>query len=186
MFLFINPLQKNITLSLIEWSDLKKQIVIPYGDDFQSFPKSLITLIESENIEELWCICGPGAFTRMRIVTLTLNTLHLSKNLKIKWCHFFDIIDNNTPIIEINTTEYLIRDALWSPTLIPQDKIPPWSYSGYLSKNDFTDDKVFIEYKEDYQKISTYFRKIKEQQWLSPIYYKNPHITCSKKNTSPS
>ena len=36
-------------------------------------------LIDQYVIEEIWCILGPGAFTRMRIVTLTLSTLTLTR-----------------------------------------------------------------------------------------------------------
>lgn len=186
MFLFINPLQSDITLSLLESDMLIKKISIPYGDDFLLFPKAISDITESENIEEIWCICGPGPFTRMRIVTLALNTFWLSKNIKLKWCHFFDLIDTWIPILEINKTECLIQDITWNSILINKNDIPQWSYIGYISKNDFTDTKVFIEYKEDYEKISTLFWEIEEQKWLSPIYYKNPHITCSKKNTSHS
>lgn len=84
MFLFVNPLLNDITISLIDNAVLMKKIVIPHGDDFSSFPKTIINIIEEETIEEIWCICGPGSFTRMRIITLVLNTLHLSKNIVVK------------------------------------------------------------------------------------------------------
>lgn len=161
-----------------------KKIVIPHGDDFSSFPKTIINIIEEETIEEIWCICGPGSFTRMRIITLVLNTLHLSKNIVVKWCHFFDLIQKWIPILEINTTEYIIKDSSRDSIVINKEGLAPWVYSGYISKNDFTDAGEFVEYKENCTNISEFFGNIEEQERLSPIYYKNPHITCSKKNIS--
>lgn len=48
----------------------------------------------------------------MRIVTLTVNTLHLSKGMVIKGCHFFDLIENHSiPLLEANTSEYITKDS---------------------------------------------------------------------------
>lgn len=185
MILFINPIQNDITFSIIDNSVLIKKIVLPHGDDFLSFPEFIRDITESYSIEEIWCICGPGPFTRMRIITLALNTFHLSKGILLKWCHFFDLINEWTPILEINSTEYIVWDTLWGSKTVNKSEISTWIYTWYISKNDFTDGKVFIEYKEILEEILAYFWKIKEQRSLSPIYYKNPHITCSKKNTSP-
>jgi hypothetical protein len=50
----------------------------------------------------------------MRIVTLTLNALRLTRPIELKGCHFFDLIREDTPIIRANNREYII----------PEDDIP--------------------------------------------------------------
>jgi hypothetical protein len=186
MILFINPISKNITLALLEDWIQKEVINIIKGDDFSTFPDKVVEIVDLYNITEIWCLCGPGAFTRMRIVTLTLNTLVISRRIYLKWCHFFDIItDGRSPILRANDTEYIIGRA-HEYNLIEKDFIPSGSYSWYADQNDFTEDKVWIQYNEDYAEITRIFENIESSSRLSPIYLKDPHITWSKKNISPS
>jgi hypothetical protein len=44
----------------------------------------------------------------MRIVTLTLNTISLVKNIPLKGCHFFEIINHPNPLLIANNHEYII------------------------------------------------------------------------------
>ena len=46
----------------------------------------------------------------MRIVTLTLNTLALVKKVPLKGCHFFEIVNENHPILIANNREYIILE----------------------------------------------------------------------------
>ena len=183
--LFINPISSDITISLLEDSICRETHIIPKWDDFSQFPEKVIELVDAHSIKEIWCICGPGAFTRMRIVTLTLTTLRLSRAIRLKWCHFFSIIKEWIPILRANDREYIIETAKWITTLIEKGNIPLGTYIWYDDKNDFTDAKVFIEYREDAREVSRVFEQIEYTEVLSPIYLKDPHITCSKKNTSP-
>ena len=89
------------------------------------------------------------------------------------------------PILQANDREYIIETTEWITDLIEKENIPPGTYIWYGDKNDFTDAKVFIEYREDAREISQVFKQIEYTEVLSPIYLKDPHITCSKKNTSP-
>jgi hypothetical protein len=186
MILFINPIPENINLTLFKSWNIRDTITIIKGDDFSTFPEKVVELVDLYSIDEIWCICGPGAFTRMRIVTLTLNTLSLTKSIKLKSCHFFDIIDDSSfPTIKANDREYIIK-VDHTIKLCEKTHIPPWEYIWYGDQNDFTEDKVLIQYSEKYDYISQVFEKIVPSSGLVPIYLKDPHITWSKKNTSHS
>lgn len=82
--LFINPIPETIDLFLVKNGSLTLLSSLPKGDDFSTFPDEVVRCVEERSIDEVWCIIGPGAFTRMRIVTLTLNTLHLTKHITLK------------------------------------------------------------------------------------------------------
>ena len=186
MILFINPLLPAITLSLLSGDILVENHTIARWDDFSIFPDTLIQLIDTHKIDEIWTIVWPWAFTRMRIVSLTISTLILSRWIRVKWCHFFQLIDDGCPILRANEREYILSQGTPSSILVSKEDLPDGRYSGYGAKNDFTDDKVFIEYKEDWYKISTIFSSLPFLDRVIPIYLKEPHITWSKKNTSPS
>ena len=184
--LFINPISLDISLAILDKWVFQKGFTIPKGDDFSSFPDMLVDIVTRENIWEIWCICGPWAFTRMRIVTLACNTLRLTRWISLKWCHFFNIIDSDYPILRANDREYIIRGEDGDPIFIEKDLLPSATYVGYGEENDFTDTKILIQYTHEYLSIREKFEQIQEVYSLSPIYLKNPHITWSKKNTSPS
>lgn len=122
----------------------------------------------------------------MRIVSLTLSTLILSRGIRVKGCHFFELIDHATGILRANEHEYIVAQKDQSRSLISKEMIPSGIYCGYGEKNDFTDDKVFIEYREDWAEVIKIFSSLKYLDRVTPIYLKEPHITWSKKNTSPS
>jgi len=184
--LYINPLLSNITLSILENGEKISEKILPRWDDFADFPDTVIEIINTETIDEIWCLVWPGAFTRMRIVTLTLSTLVMSRGVVVKWCHFFDIIDRENPIILANNSEYIIRNSDGSTSLIDKSTLPDCIYTGYGVQNDFTEGKILIEYSEDWWAISDHFEKLTPEKTLTPIYLKEPHITWSTKNTSPS
>ena len=184
--LFINPISVEISLFIIKNGICKEKYTLTQWDDFSQFPEKVIELLYKYNIKEIWCICGPGWFTRMRIITLTLNTLILSRWLDVKWCHFFHLIKKNIPIMRANDQEYIIRSLSWEDSLVKKALIPLGVYIWYGEKNDFTDERVLIEYREDFSEITRIFASIPVIDTLTPIYLKDPHITLwSKKNTSP-
>lgn len=187
MILFINPISENIRIFHVGDISLRLLSEIPKNHDYDAFPEEIVRHVEQNvevgEIHQIWCIYGPGSFTRMRIVTLALNTLSLSKNVVLKGCHFFELIDSQyTPLLEINACEYLTRTEWIIPweTLL---QISWQTYSGYISKNNFTENINFIEYLEEYEKIREVFKKKTYTKRLIPIYLKEPHITWSKKNT---
>jgi hypothetical protein len=187
MILFINPISEDINLFVVENGEVRQSSTIPKGKDYDAFPEMVNDIIHRHNIDTIWCVVWPWAFTRMRIVTLTLNTIAMVKNIPLKGCHFFEILNSNNPILRANDREYILLDEMWVPSLSPIESIDPSkTYTGYALKNDFTDEKNFIEYSEDLTWISEVFRKLPPTNRLTPIYLKEPHITWSKKNTFPS
>ncbi len=185
--LFINPITSTIWLHVIDTDHheviLKKNI--PIGNDFNAFPETILDLLRQYSIREIWCIVGPGMFTRMRIITLTLNTIHRTTSTILKGIHFFDLLPwDAQSILQANNGEYLMQKTDGTTELIPTGNIPPGKYIGYGTKNDFTDDKVFIEYIENYSHICQCFWTIPSWEFLAPVYIKSPNITTwSKKKT---
>lgn len=186
MNLLINPISENIRLTLVESGKVVEDITIPKWKDFDMFPETLVEMVDRHDIDTIWCICGPAAFTRIRIVTLAINSLALVRNISLKWCHFFDIIDSTHPILKANDREYIIDVWHGETKLVEVGDIPPGNYTGYGEKNDFTDDKVFIEYSYNLDSIERMFSEKEPVERLNPIYLKDAHITWSKKSTSHS
>lgn len=182
-FLFIHPLGEDIHIHII--GDNPEQYSLSkHGDIAEDFPLFLNNIVWHHTIDEIWCIHGPGPFTLMRIITLSVNTLAFVKNIPLKSCHFFDIIQWDA-ILEINREEYLIRKD-WKIHEISQNTLEPWEYHGYVARKDFTENQRYIEYIEDLDYISAVFWMIEPTHRISPTYFKPPHITWSKKNTSHS
>lgn len=151
--LYINPLRTDITLTLLDEGIVEEVITLERGDDFAKFPETVISILHEKNPEEIWFLLGPGPFTRMRIITLTLSTLIFSRSIRVKGCHFFDLIDIHHPILRANDQEYIISDSSSGTRLILVEDIPGGTYMGYGEKNDFTDGRDYIEYIEDWGKI---------------------------------
>lgn len=71
----------------------------------------LVDLVDLYNLNEIFCITGPGPFTLMRVVTLAINAMTYTRSIQIKSCHFFELITSgNIAIIEANPKEYLIKN----------------------------------------------------------------------------
>lgn len=186
MILFINPISENIRLHVVEGVELRHTSTIPKWKDYDEFPEMLNDLLNRHNIDNIWCVIWPGAFTRMRIVTLALNTFAMVKNIPLKGGHFFDIIDHPNPILYANDREYILLGDN-GPFLCEKESLNQQiQYVWYAKKNDFTDEKNFIEYREDFVYIAQIFGALPNTQRLSPVYLKEAHITWSKKKTFPS
>ena len=187
MFLSINPLLPEISFividkdTIVEQSSLSKDL-----DTASTCPRHLINIMDQYKIDEIWCIVWPGPFTLMRIITLTCNAIHLARWIKLKWCHFFDILDNNNiPIIEANPREHIVRiDNI--DILKVSEELERWTYIWISNRKDFTEDITFIEYKEEIKEIQNFFLNKEYSSFLSPLYFKAPHITWSNKKIFPS
>jgi hypothetical protein len=186
--LYINPLTSPISLTVLEWNHITHESSLPRnGDEFSTFPEMIVDLVDRYSVEEIWCITWPGPFTLMRIITLTINTLQIVQWVWLKGIHFFDLIDMSlyTPLLEINSHEYLIRWSTWD-TLVAQWDLPYGQYMWICSDIAFTDDKKIIQYTPDIAKIIAIFESKTQENRISPIYFKPPHITWSKKSISHS
>lgn len=187
MFLSINPLLPEISFIVIDGGAIVEQSTLTKNlDTASTFPRHVVDIMNRYTIDQIWCVTWPGPFTLMRIVTLTCNAIGLARWTRLKWCHFFDILDKKyTPIIEANPRECIIRQG-GIDSLIPRAEIVDWTYIGILETKDFTEGKTFIQYEEDIPTIRKVFENKEYIKNLSPLYFKAPHITCSSKKTSPS
>ena len=184
-FLYINPLGATIRFLIFDQIHLIKAYDLDKIDTSSTFPKHLVEVVEQYNIHEIWCILWPWAFTLMRTVTLSINTVWITRQIQLKWCHIFDILKNKerNPLIQINPSEYLCHiDG--SEKIFSSETLPPGKYIWFSSGKDFTDTKTFVEYEENPDEIRAFFEKKKTENRLSPIYFKPPHITWSKKKVS--
>jgi tRNA A37 threonylcarbamoyladenosine modification protein TsaB len=184
--LSIQPLTTEIELTLFQDGKMKKNFHHPKnGNELDSFPEALLQILEDEWVDEIWCITGPGPFTLMRIITLTLNTLHLTRWIRLKEASFFEWIKTeNIPILEANTREYIIQENGSMPELRAKESLDSKIYEWIFQKNDFTDAMQFIEYREDYENMYSIFQSKPFQKSIQPLYFKAPNITkWSKKNT---
>jgi hypothetical protein len=189
MVLFINPISETIRIFVLEIGEVvevRHTSTIPKWNDYDEFLETINDIFLRHNIDSIWCVIWPWTFTRMRIVTLTLNTFSLVKNIELKACHFFDIVQGANPILQANDREYILLTENCPELKGPWDIESDTIYTGYATKNDFTDTKNFIEYSEDIQYITKIFQSLPRVERLAPVYLKEPHITWSKKNTFPS
>lgn len=184
--LAINPLLDEISCIIYADIGIQTSTLAKNLDTASTFPRHILHLIDIYDIDEIWCIVWPGAFTLMRIVTLTCNTLAISRHIRLKWLHFFDMIPRiYTPLIVANPRECIIRTG-GCDTIIPNTDIPKGIYSGIFTTKEFTEDESFIQYSESPEHIYKIFSSVPYTEKLSPIYFKSPHITWWNKNTSPS
>lgn len=182
--LYINPLTKNIQYFIF---DSKKNILetneIIWIDVSISLPEKIAELTKKYDFSEIWCIEGPWPFTKMRILSLTLNTLVYTKsNIKIKWCHFFDLLSffsKKTPILEANKKEYLVREN-GENIFYLKENLPKNKYIWYTSEI-YELSSNFDTYIDNVDNIFSFFDTVKTKSRFSPLYIKKPHITCPKK-----
>jgi hypothetical protein len=190
--LFINPLSKKINICIYNFDTLISTFSLEKTINLATYlPKTLVDIVESESIQEIWCIHWPGAFTLMRTVTLIINSLKMAKRVTVKSWHLFDIIppDLWKPLLQMNEKEFLVGYK-WN--IMRLTEIEKDNYVWYIwnfSELDFTWLWSFIEYKEDTRYIYDVFSKKVAETQIYPIYFKPPHITSpwlSKKNISHS
>lgn len=180
--LYINPLIDPVTITLL-WTENEKSFSVPSHELEFWFPSTLISCYTRFSPWEIWCIVWPGTFTRLRIITLAINTLKLlHPKIILREANIFDIIHDgvHTPILEANRSEYMIRQD-GNDICIQKDMLSPGKYIGIAEKKDFTDIQTYIKYEYNSKHITSIFTHIPPQKRLSPIYIKKPHITCQEK-----
>ena len=133
--LYINPLWENIIyLSKINNIFESQNLTIPFLKFAENFPKILSKFVEEKNIREIWVINGPGTFTKMRVIILTINTIKISfPEIIVKSVHFFDFFKDlpEKPLIEINAKEFLTNDNQNGEIFYDKNSLPDRDYIGY-------------------------------------------------------
>ncbi len=178
--LYINPLLNEISFLIFQNENTIIEKIDKNLNTSTAFPKKLVDLVDLYDIEEVWCVVGPWPFTLMRIITLAVNSLRYTKNITLKSCNFFDLIEwNNIGIIEANTKEYIIKKDDTIST-IEKDWLLRWIYTGIISEKFSTEEIKYIQYEDDKKNIENIFSHILPEIRISPVYFKPPHITCPK------
>lgn len=187
MILSINPLLPEISCIVMDNHTIVGQSTVAKNlDTASTLPRHIVDLVDKYDITEIWCVVGPGPFTLMRIVTLVCNTLAITRGVRLKSAHFFDMISPwHIAIIEANPKECIIREGSIE-SLRTWDTLPLWVYEWILTTKELSDDKTWIQYNENRETMEHVFAVKGYVSALSPIYFKAPHITWSSKNTSHS
>ena len=182
--LYINPLWENIIfLSKINNIFESQNLTIPFLEFAENFPKILSKFVEEKNIREIWVINGPGTFTKMRVIILTINTIKISfPEIIVKSVHFFDFFKDlpEKPLIEINTKEFLTNDDQNGEIFYDKNSLPDNDYIGY-STTELRQTSTFKNFIDQWNEIEKIFKSKKSENFLTPIYIKPPHITHAKK-----
>lgn len=178
--LYINPLLEEITFYVFKNEEIFIENLAININTAATFPKKIVDLVDLYNIQEIWCITGPGPFTLMRIITLAINSLKYTKNIILKSCNFFDIVNHEyIPIIEANSKEYIIKRNN-EINIVEKESLEKWKYIGIISEKISTEGIKYIQYEEDINFIKNFFSKKLWEIRIYPIYFKPPHITWSK------
>ncbi len=178
--LYINPLSEEIQFILFDGKEIIQKTIPKNYDTASTFPKTLVEVVDLYGVTEIYAVVGPGPFTLMRIVTLAINALSYNRDIIIKSCHFFELIqDHNQPIIEANAKEFLIGTVEDTKT-IEKALLPGGTYEWIFQTKFSTDEIKSIEYKDEIQNIIRVFWAKSQQDRISPIYLKPPHITWPK------
>ena len=182
--LYINPLWENIIfLSKINNIFESQNLTIPFLKFAENFPKILSKFVEEKNIREIWVINGPGTFTKMRVIILTINTIKISfPEIIVKSVHFFDFFKDlpEKPLIEINATAFLTNNDQNGEIFYDKNSLPDSDYIGY-STTELHQTSTFKNFVDQWNEIEKIFKSKKSENFLTPIYIKPPHITHAKK-----
>jgi hypothetical protein len=128
--LYINPLLRELEARVCISGVEQVFSLAKYHQTAENFPAWILQIVDRYQITEIWCITGPGPFTLMRIVTLTLNTLAYTRSIPLKSCHFFDLIlPPYRPILQANDQEYLTRIGPDVSLVLPAS-LPSGTYQG--------------------------------------------------------
>lgn len=73
--LYINPLLEEINFIISVREDVIKKTLPKNLETASTFPKMLVDLVDLYNINDIYCIVGPGPFTLMRVITLAINAI---------------------------------------------------------------------------------------------------------------
>ena len=177
---YINPIWNEIYFQIFIWMETFQKSLQKNLESASSFPKMLVEIVDTYSINEIWCITWPGAFTLMRVITLSINALTYTRYISIKSCHFFDLIPlSRNAILELNPKEYLIRDTYWIRH-IEKELLMPWVYEWLISSNLSTENIKYIQYINDIDTIFSTFQSKDTETRIVPLYFKPPHITWLK------
>lgn len=189
MYLLIDTVSIPATFVLF---DAEKNIVSQESEDFRGreserFLDSLLGFLaknhmEYHDLKGVIVVNGPGSFTAMRIVTLTVNTLSFVHHIPLYELDYFTLSElskRDYPVLlRANRGEYLLqKKKTSSPKLVAISDIPPGEYFGTGDVNDFTNGNISIQSSLRYDVFCRNFQSENPVQRIEPLYIKKPNIT---------
>lgn len=135
-----------------------------------------------EELEGIVVVNGPGSFTAMRIVTLTLNTIAFVHKVPLYSIDFFTLATlgwlEYPMLVKANRGEYLVKKS-WEdlPMIVPIDEIPSGHYAGLGDINDFANREISIQSEIDYSAVIRNLSLDVLEERVEPFYIKKPNIT---------
>lgn len=179
---YINPLEEEIICDVIDIANgslIARHTLPKIGKDFETIPEFFVKIKNKYFPSEIWCITGPGPFTLMRVITLSLNGIAFLQRIKLRWSHLFDLLSasdpQRVPIIQANAQEYMIRRSkedwdelfnIWS--------LPPLSYIWVQESPIWYN---YLQAMITTKQICEFFTHQNDEIRLTPLYIKPPKIT---------
>lgn len=189
MYLLIDTVSASATYVLFnsERSIVSQEFIEIRGRESEYFLVSIMEFLTKNNLEfqDLsWAIVvnGPGSFTAMRIITLTINTLSFAHHTPLYSVDYFTLSElsrRGYPVLlRANRGEYLIqRKKNTDPQLVTILDIPPWDYFWTGDINDFTNGTISIQSSLRYDVFCRNFQSENPIERIEPIYIKKPNIS---------
>ncbi|MDD2566022.1 MAG: hypothetical protein PHZ26_03705 [Candidatus Gracilibacteria bacterium] len=188
MYIFIDTISPAATLIIFDNKKIiSKKTFDILGKEYDKFLDTLLGFLEENNIsvDELNGIAvinGPGGFTGTRIISLTVNALSFTKNIKIDSFSYFDFLEKSGEfypmLIKANKGEYLIKNSQeLEPQLILTNDIESGKYTGIGNILDFENKQISIEGSRNYEKFIANYSFNGELKRMEPYYIKKPNIS---------
>ncbi|EKD30014.1 MAG: hypothetical protein ACD_78C00187G0001 [uncultured bacterium (gcode 4)] len=189
MHLFINTIPEVSTYILFDSERIirdRKTLTLKWHESEQFLATLEGFLLENSltfaELEGIVVVNGPGSFTAMRIVTLTVNTLAFVHKTPLYSLDFFSLAVlawlDYPMLMKANRGEYLLRKSeKYPPAIIPIGEVPSWHYAGLGDTNDFTNGGISIQSELDYGAAIRNLALDTPTQRIDPFYIKKPNIT---------
>lgn len=135
-----------------------------------------------EELKGIVVVNGPGSFTAMRIVTLTINTIAFVHGTPLYGIDFFSLATlgwlEYPMFVKANRGEYLMKKS-WEdlPQIVPIDEVSSGQYAGFGDINDFANKEISIQSEIDYGTVIQNVPLDVPQERIEPFYIKKPNIT---------
>ncbi|HBB27444.1 TPA: hypothetical protein DCZ36_03035 [Candidatus Gracilibacteria bacterium] len=189
MHLFIDTISTPATYLLFssERTILSQEFIELRGRESEYFLVSLLQFLkknkmEYEDLKGVVIVNGPGSFTAMRIITLTINTLSFVHPVPLYGIDYFTLSELSMSgyplLLRANRGEYLVQKKKNTQArLIAIPDIPPGEYFGMGDINDFTSASISIQSNLRYDVFCRNFQSENPVQRIEPIYIKKPNIS---------
>lgn len=189
MHLFINTIPETSTYILFDSERMirdQKTLALK-GHESEQFLVSFEEFLSDNDLlfndlDGIVVVNGPGSFTAMRIVTLTVNTLAFVHHTPLYSLDFFNLATlgglGYPILVKANKGEYLVRKSQEDlPSIVLISDVPDGQYAGLGDINDFANGGISIQSEIDYNRVIQNLPLDVPQERIEPFYIKKPNIT---------